>query len=453
MHLKIKKGLSIPMAGGAVGEIQELPLSKEIALNVALFEHTKFKLLAKPGDAVKVGQPLLLDKGSEKRLFVSPAGGVIKEVRRGMKRRILSVVIARDEHEESLKHEPLFVGRASREEILERLLVGGLFAHIKMRPFNLLANPLQTPRSIFVKAVESAPYSPPPEYQVKGYEEEFQIGLEALSKLTTGAVHLVRSVDSQFHPFTHATGVELHTVEGPHPAANQSVHIHYIDPIRTSGDVVWTVNVHDVVCIGQLLRTGTYHNERVVAIAGNGILPERRGFFRTRTGSPVADLLSNRNTSGDLRLISGEPLTGQRAEIEDFLGFNHFVFCVIPENSTREPFHFFRLGLHKYTATRTYASALFRGADRMYEFTTNQHGEHRAFVDGSLYQKVMPMRIPVMQLVKAVLAEDFELAEQLGLLEVADEDFALPTFICPSKVEMSEMMKEGIHNYAAELTR
>jgi Na+-transporting NADH:ubiquinone oxidoreductase subunit A len=451
VHLKVKKGLSIPMAGEASGEIQELPPSKEIALNLTLFEQARFKLLAKPGDSVKVGQPLLLDKASEKRCFVSPAGGVVKEVRRGMKRRILSIVISRESHEEPFKHETLSPGTASREEILDRLLSGGLFSHIRMRPFNLLANPDHAPRSIFIKAVESAPYLPPPEYQVKGYEEEFQLGLDALARLTTGRVHLVRSAESEFHPFVHATGVQLHTVEGPHPAANQSVHIHEIDPVRATNDIIWTLHAHDVVSIGRLLRNGLYHNERVIAIAGNGILPDRRGFFRVRSGSPIADLLSNRNTDGNLRLISGDPLTGQRVEIEDFLGFNHFAFSVIPENSYREPFHFLRPGLHKYTATRAYLSSLFRRANQEYEFTTNQHGEHRAFVDGSLYQKVMPMRIPVMQLVKALLAEDFELAEQLGLLEVIDEDFALPTFICPSKVEISEMVKEGIQNYAAEL--
>lgn len=451
MHIKVKKGLNIPMAGGAEGAIHDLPPSKEIALNVGLFEHTKFKLLVKPGDSVLIGQPLLLDKGTEGRYFVSPAGGVVKEIRRGLKRRVLNIVISRTNREDSFDHGALSVDRSSREQIVERLLTSGLFAHIRMRPFDLLANPKQIPRSIFVRAIDTAPYAPPIEVQVEGHEEAFQTGLDALAKLTSGSVHLVHHIDSEYRPFTHATGVEIHTVEGPHPASNPSIHIHHIDPILSVKDVVWTVNAHDVVSIGKLLLTGHSHHEKVIAIAGNGVLPERRGLFRVRAGSPVADLLENRNTNGSLRLISGDPLTGQKVEIEDFLGFNHFTFCVLPENVAREPFHFFRLGINKYTATRTYLSALLRRSDRKYNFTTNQHGEHRAFVDGTIYQKVMPMRIPVMQLVKAILAEDYELAERLGLLEVVSEDFALPTFICPSKVEMSEMMKAGIHQYAAEL--
>lgn len=448
MHIRIKKGLDIPIEGDAEGEVESLPPAKRLALHLGQFDQTRFKLLVKLGDRVQMGQPLALDKGSEGRAFVSPAGGTVSEIRRGLKRRLLSIVIEREEKEEQFNHGSLAIESASREEIIEKLKAGGLFAHIRMRPFDLLAHPDQTPRDIFVRAIESAPFTPSAEMQIEGRETAFQMGLEALAKLTSGKVHLVHRAGSHCTAFSNASGVEIHTAEGPHPVSSSSLHIHRIAPITRHDEVVWTVNAIDVALIGEFLQTGHYPCERLIAIAGTGIHADRRGFFRIRAGTPVEQLLANRNTTGTLRFISGDPLMGGQVEIEDSLRFSDTVFCALHENEEREPFHFFRLGLSKYTASHAYLSGFTK--NRLYDFTTNQHGEARAFVDSKPYQKVMPMRIPVVQLVKAVLSGDYELAEQLGILEVAADDFSLPSFICPSKVEMVEIIKEALTSFAAE---
>lgn len=460
MHIKITKGLDIPIEGNPQGNIKPLIPSGEasaigtprrIALSLSEFEDIKFRLLVKVGDVVKIGQPLVEDKSTPGRMFVSPAAGVVQEIRRGLKRSLQEIVIDVAAKEEYVEQPIIDLQRITREALIEQLLVGGVFSLIRARPFNVLADPQKMPRSIFVKAVESAPFVPPAEMQVQGYEKEFQAGLDALTKLTTGPVHLVYRQGTSCKAFLEASHVEKHTVEGPHPVSNHSVHIQNIDPIRTANDNVWTVTALDVVGIGHLIIQGRYHIGRVISISGPGILPNSGGYFKVRTGYPIEVLVSGRIKKGAIRLISGDPLMGRKVSVEDFLGFYHTAFCAIPENEEREFLHFCGVGLNKYSFSKAYISGHLDNSQRKYSFTTNQHGEHRAFIDSGLYDQVMPLKVPTMLLAKAVMAEDFDLAEILGLLEVDSEDFALPTFVCPSKMEMTDIIKKGLKQFAHEI--
>ena len=451
-HIKISRGLNVPLKGVPVGPVEALAKPQEVSLNLAPFMGTKFKLLARAGDVVSIGQPICEDKGCPGRFFVSPAGGTIKEVRRGLKRRLLDIVIEVDKGEEKqVTHKALKVSSASRKQIVDLLMEGGMFAHIRHRPFNLLADPTHTPRSIFVNAAPSAPCTPSAELQVEGFEEEFQLGLSVLAKLTDGPVHLVYRSGSSLKAFTDAKDVESHTIEGPHPSGNASVHIHNIDPIKQCHDCIWTVDAHDVVSIGVLFGTGKKHLERVIGVGGPGVLGDKTGYFRVREGMPISALIAGRNEKGLVRMISGDVLTGSKVEVDDFLGFEDYCFSVVPENTEREMLHFFRPGLSKFTATKTYLSGHRKDGSTQYDFTTSQHGEERPFIDGAVYEDVMPMQIPTMELVKALVSEDFDTAEELGLLEVDGEDFALPTFICPSKIEMGEIVSEGLRHYAQDV--
>lgn len=446
------------LPGGSVktlipsGHSDSITAPAQIALNLRAFPNTKFRLLVKPGDTVTIGQPLAEDKDAPGRMFVSPAAGVVLDVRRGLKRILQDIVIGVAKDEQYFEHPKLdtLSQKPTRQAIIERLLAGGMFAAIRSRPFDSLANPSLTPRSIFVKAVESAPCVPPAELQVEGFEKEFQAGLNALALLTDGVVHLVYRKDSPCAAFTKAQNVQTHTVEGPHPVANASLHIERIDPIRNGDDNVWTLSALAVVGIGHLLLHGKYHIERVVSIAGPGVIPSQSGYFRLRRGFPIGALVAGRITKGEMRLISGDPLMGKKVSVDDFLGFCHTAFTVIPENTEREFLHFTGIGLNKYSFSRAYLSGHLDNKNREYDFTTNQHGEHRPFIDSTLYDKLQPLQIPTMQLVKAVMAEDFELADTLGLCEVASEDFALPTFVCPSKMEMTEIIESGLRQYEKE---
>lgn len=457
-HISIKKGLDIPIAGKPSGPIQPLITSggssmttpKYLSLNLSSFDDIKFKLLVKVGDKVKIGQPLAEDRMSESRMFCSPASGSVHEIRRGHRRALTDIIIEVAAQEEF--HETAVKQVSSREQLVVAMKMGGIFAHIRSRPFNLLADPHKVPRNIFIKAIESAPFVPSAEIQIEGYEEEFQQGLEALTKLTTGSVHLVYGKDSPSKAFQNARNVVKHTAEGPHPIGTYSVHIQFIDPILSVDDLVWTLSAHDVIILGHFLRTGRYFVDKVVSIAGPGVLPGKTGYFQMRLGMPISSLVAGRvDQKTPQRLISGDPLMGHRVDTDQFLGFSHTAFSIIPENTSREFLHFFRLGKDKYSFSKAYLSGHLDNSQREYFFTTNQHGEHRAFVDASLYDRVMPLPIPTMSLVKAVMAEDFDLAEQLGLISTDSEDFALPTFVCPSKMEMTEIIKNGLKKYAHEV--
>lgn len=439
------------MKGEPQGAPQGLPKPKHIALNLDPFGDVRFKIYVKEGDSVKIGQPLVESKNIAGQMFVSPAAGVVTEIRRGIKRRLLAIVIEVSENELYEEHKLLDFNTASQEEILGFFMRAGLFPHIRLRPFNLVPDPKIVPRDIFVNALETRPFTPSFELQVGGHERYFQAGLDTLAKLTTGKVHLVYGAGSNFAPFLEAKNVEKHTACGPHPAGTASVHIQAIAPIRKPNDYVWTLTALDVVVIGKMVLEGRYFTDRMIAVAGNGVLENGRGFFAARAGFPVHELVANRLTPGPLRLISGDPLTGLETDPQAFIGFSHTCLSVIPESTDREEFHFFRLGAHKYTATGTYLSGHIKPPEEGYAFTTNQHGEERPFIDGRVYDKVMPLPIPTMFLIKAILVEDYELAQQLGLLEVVPEDFALTSFICPSKIDMIDIVAEGLHRYSKEM--
>jgi Na+-transporting NADH:ubiquinone oxidoreductase subunit A len=454
--IKVKKGLDVPIKGAPSGEVKPLEVNgraifpDRFALDLSPFDDKKFRLLVRPGDRVKIGDPLAFDKALPDRLFVSPAGGIVEEVERGLKRRLLAIPIRVEGEEEKTLFHPLDPLVASREELIERISKGGLLPFIRQRPFDLLADPRKVPRAIFISAFNSAPFAPPAELQVKGCEEEFQKGLETLTKLTQGKVHLVMQKGSSSNAFLNAKGVELHTAEGPHPAGLASTHINRISPIHTAEEVVWTLGVPEVIALGFLVAKGEFFTERVLSIGGEGVMPGRTGYIRGRLGSPIAALVEGRLSTEDTRLISGDPLTGHKVPLEGYLGFYHHTLSLIPERKKREILHFFRLGYDKFTASKAYLSGFLKG--KLFSFDTNQHGERRAFIIGSPYEKVVPLPINPMLLVKSVLAEDYEEAEKLGLLEVAPEDFALPTFVCPSKIEMIEIVRKGLKRHAAEVT-
>lgn len=440
MHLHSKKGLSIPITGNldSLEILEEKSTTSHIALDLTPFT-IRIRLLVKKGSEVLLGEPIAEERDFPERKFVSPAGGVITNVVRGEKRKPLYVVIKVSQEEEIYKHAQIDIEKSSIEEILAVFLENGIFTKIHQRPYNILASPKRMPQAIFIAGASSAPYTPSPILQTIGYENWFQAGLTLLARIAP--VHITHNTKKTFFPQT--ANVHQHTLAGPHPIANISFAIYHINPIIKLTDLVWTLHVYDVVNIGKLALEGAVHCSKVIGICGDGIRSECRTLLRLRDGSRIDHICKKRLGEGNIRIISGDPLMGRQVTQEDFLGMFHYVVCAIYEREKkRKLFSFLRLGRETFTATRAYLSGFYR--NRSYHFTTNQHGETRAFVEASIYDRVMPMRIPTMHLIKAILIEDFELAEELGLLEVAEEDFALAAFICPSKIDMVEIVKKGL---------
>jgi len=421
MKIKVKKGLDIPLTGAPSGEVKKLSLPPLLALDLSPFEMTPFKLLKKEGEAVKVGEPIALDKNCSERLFVSPASGKISKLARGLKRRILSIVIETDG-----KQTPF-------ETKGKTIFEAGLSPHICARPGLGIAHPKRAPEAIFVKAIESAPFAPPPELQVQGFETFFQEGIQVLKEFAP--VHLVcRENDSYFSKID----ANIHTATGPHPAGNPSVHIAAVHPITRNDQVVWTLNIIDVITLGRWKLEGVYHTERVISVGGE----DSPGYYQVFSGFPMKELFKDEGS----RIISGDPLMGSAVGMEGFLGFYHRSACSIKErDEKREMFHFLKLKRKGFTASKAY---FFR--KRAMELSTLLHGEERAFVDGGIYDRVMPLEVETMPLIKMLLTKDYERGREMGLLGVHPEDFALPTFICPSKIEMTEIVKEGLSEYAKE---
>ena len=432
-----KLGLDIPLAGSAADDVRECLSHSTIACDLSSFSNkARLRAIAKVGDQVIIGESLAHDAHNSNRVFTSPASGVVKEIVRGKKRRLLSIVIKVDEKEDATNLSPL-EENASKKEVVDALFLRGASPHIFSRPFQRLISQEKMPRLIFISAIASAPLASPIEIQLRGEEKLFQKGLTLLSKIAP--VHLVANnqLFEQFDNVTH------HKAVGPHPVGQHSIHIEQISPIQGLDDCVWTLDIHGVIAIGALLGEGRHVLHRIVAVTGTGFKREARTHYRVRIGSEVNSLIQDGIEKHIDRVIVGDVLAGKQDS--PHLGFfDSQIFSLLsPPRQKLMPFTTF--GFSRYTAFRTYVSK-FRFAKK-FNFSARLMGEKRPIVDGSLYRKVMPLNIHVEPFIKALMAKDYEMAIQLGLLDVIPEDFALCEFICPSKTPFTEIVAKGIDEY------
>lgn len=444
--INLNRGLNISIAGEA-----EKSLKEAVALHYAI-KPTDFigvfpRMLVAEGAPVKAGTPLFIDKYRENICFVSPVSGTVSEIKRGDKRVLLEVRIEPDGKNESEQFGKADPSALSKPEITEKLLKSGLWSMIRQRPYGIIANPDQTPKAIHISAFDTAPLAPDYDYIVKGKGEQFQAGINALAKLTAGKVHLNISNNTSAGEFLNCRNVELTTFKGPHPAGNVGIQIHHIDPIN-KGEVVWFAGVQDVIAIGSLFTEGIYNAEIVVALAGSEVL--KTGYLKTRRGACISKMVENNVKEGDLRYISGNVLTGTQIRRDNFIGFYDSLITVIPEGNYHEFFGWALPGFNKLSFSRTYFSWL--SPKRKYTVDTNLHGGERALVMTGQFEKVLPMDIYPMQLIKAALSENIELMENLGMYEVEPEDLALCEFIDTSKTEIQAIVRQGLETLRKEMS-
>ena len=437
--IRIKKGLSIKLKGVAALQLSASVRSKIFALNPPDFHGIMPKMSVKVGDKVKVGDAVFYDKAKEEIKFVSPVSGEIKEIVRGAKRRILSVRIAADAKDAFKDFGKRTPGNLAGPQVREALLESGCWPMIRQRPYDVIANPSDSPKAIFISAVSTAPLAASHEFALQGREKDFQAGIDALAKLTEGKVHLsVQGIAGSF--LNEVKGAVVHKVTGKHPAGNVGVQISKVDPIN-SGEKVWTVHPQDVASIGSLFLHGKFDPTRVVALAGSQV--ESPEYYNVIRGAMIEDLVVGKLKEGKNRIISGDPLTGTRVGRKDPLGFYHDSITVLPEGDHYTFFGWVPFtGNNKFSVSRTFLSWL--APNREYELDTNLNGEERAFVITGEMEKVMPIDIYPMQLLKATMVGDIEKMENLGIYEVAPEDFALIDFISSSKIEAQDIIRKGL---------
>ncbi|MCG8410718.1 MAG: Na(+)-translocating NADH-quinone reductase subunit A [Bacteroidales bacterium] len=446
--IKIKKGLNISMLGTAEKVIKKANRAQFYAIKPTDFKGIRPKLLVKVGDRVKAGTPVFFDKFQPEVQFTAPVSGEITEITRGERRVILEIVIKADLEIEYENFEIDELENLSRDEVVEILQKSGLWASIRQRPYSTIADPNDDPKAIFISAFDTAPLAPDMDYIVQDSKSDFQKGIDVLSKLTNSSIHLNINADyPAAETYSKAKGVAINKFTGPHPTGNVGVQINKIDPIN-KGDIVWYIYPQEIITIGRLFEKRIYDATKIIAVSGSEV--KNPIYYKIINGTSIKNLIENNVTEGELRYISGNVLTGTKISKSGFVSFYDSQITIIPEGKHHEFFGWAKPGFKKYTASRALLSWLL--PDRKYCLDTNFNGGNRAYVITGEYEKVFPMNIFPVQLIKAILVEDIDKMEQLGIYEVDEEDFALCEYVCTSKTEVQSIIRKGLDLMRKEMS-
>jgi Na+-transporting NADH:ubiquinone oxidoreductase subunit A len=403
-------------------------------------------MAVKEGDAVLVGDVLFFDKKKESIKFVSPVSGTIKEIVRGEKRRIMNILIDSDGKQEAKKFTIKKVNDCSAEEIKNLLLESGFWSSMKQRPLDIIADPSNTAKGLYVSSFDSAPLAPDYEFVLKNDMEALQTGFDALSVLMEGKVHLSSQPNSSF---SGIKGVTHHNFEGLHPAGNVGTQIHHIDPVN-KGEFVWSMNIQEVAAIGKLMSSGCVDATRLIALTGSEV--NSTTYLSITRGTLMETLLKNTVDAENVRYISGNVLTGERKQLTDYLGHYHNQVTVIPEGNEYKFFltsGWLGHGFDKFSNSRLFPTFLLPKSKK-FRLDTNTNGEERAFVVSGELERVFPFDILPVQLTKAAITDDIDAMESLGIYEVAPEDFALCEYVCTTKINIQEKIRQGLDLIASE---
>ena len=437
--ISIKYGANLNLKGLASTELEVAKKSLNYALNPDDFFGLIPRMLVKEGDKVSLGQPIFHDKNDESIKIVSPVSGKILEIVRGAKRKILNIIINK-EGDSIVSFKIPNLSSISKDKILQLLVDSGSLAFIRQRPYNIIARPNRPPKSIFVSIHSTAPYAADYDFILKKRMDEFQNGVNVMSKLIGKPINLSISHNCD-SDFSILNNVDIYKIKGAHPSGNESFQINRIDPLN-SGEIIWVIKPEDLANIGSFFMTGIFNPKRTVAVSGDSLRSPK--YYDTIIGSSISSLIDSKELSSveDYRFINGDPLSGSKVEYSDFLGFYNNTLSVIEEGN-----HYRMLGWLPFmynsvpSLSKTSLSWLLGGQKKV---NTNLNGEERAIVVTGEMEKYFPMDIFPMQLIKACMAGDIEKMESLGIYEVVPEDFGLVDFSCTSKIEAQEIVKNGI---------
>ncbi len=402
------------------------------------------KLLVGVGDEVKAGDQVFFDKGNPDIKYVAPVSGEVIEVNRGAKRAITEIVILADKEQQYRELPSIDLSNCTREELVSYLLDTGLWPSIVQRPYDIVADPSAVPSNIFISTFDTAPLAPDNEFVIQGHEAAFQLGLNALSKLTDGKVYLGLNANaksgSSFEAFDNAECVYF---RGAHPSGNVGVQMHHIAPI-SNNKIAWTAGVQEVINIGYTIHSNAYNADRIIAIAGQMLNAPH--YVKTKLGANISELLDTEEIT-DQRIIAGDPLSGIQKDKNGYVDAHADQLTIIEEGDKYELFGWLLPSL-KPSISRTYPNFLFK--DMEFKGETNTHGEERAFVVSGQYEQMLPMDIYPQHLMKAILTKDLEKMEGLGIYELSEEDVALCEFACTSKQPLQKILREGLEMMRAQ---
>lgn len=440
--IKIRKGLDLPISGAPTQAVAQGNSVSSVALLGDDYVGLRPTMEVEVGDRVKLGQLVFTDKKSPGVRYTAPGCGVVKALNRGAKRKFESLVIELDGDEEETfaSFGESELTSLAEDKVRGNLIDSGLWTSLRTRPYSKVPAVDGTARSIFVTAMDTNPLAADPAPIIAENEKKFVCGLRVLTRLTAGKVFVCRAPGASGIPGADIEGVQVEEFAGPHPAGLPGTHIHFLDPVCET-KTAWYINYQDVIAIGNLFLTGRIDVTRTVALAGPPVTNPR--LVRTRMGASVVDLMRGEIADGDIRLISGSVLSGRSAvEPVAFLGRFHLQVSALVEGTEREFLGWQKPGFDKYSVKKIFASAMSPG--KKFPMTTSTGGSVRAIVPIGMYEKVLPLDVVATPLLKSLIVRDTESAQQLGALELDEEDLALCTFVCPGKYEYGEILRDNL---------
>jgi len=444
--ITIKKGLDLPISGAPEQLIHDAASVSEVAILGEEYIGMRPSMAVKVGDQVKKGQQLFSDKKNVGVIFTAPASGVVKEINRGAKRVLQSVVISVS-GEESVsfsKYESSQLASIERNEIVNNLVESGAWTALRTRPFSKVPKIDATPASIFVTAMDTNPLAADAQLIINDNQQAFCDGLTLLAQLTSGKVYVCKDEGSL--PKPSIANIEEHSFSGLHPAGLAGTHIHFIDPVSSTKQV-WSINYQDVIAFGLLFTTGELYVKKVISLAGPAVKKPR--LLRTVTGASITQLTANELNAGEIRIISGSVLCGTKAMgPHAYLGRYHNQITALVEGYEKELFGWGAPGLNKFSVANVFVSALNKA--KRFSFTTTTGGSDRAMVPIGQYERVMPLDILPTILLRDLIVGDTDEAQALGCLELDEEDLALCTYVCPGKYDYGSLLRDNLNKIEKE---
>jgi Na+-transporting NADH:ubiquinone oxidoreductase subunit A len=439
--ITIKKGLDIPISGAPEQVIEEGKPVGSVAVVGEDYNGMKPTMKVNVGDTVKLGQVLFEDKKTPGVMHTSPASGKVSAVNRGDKRVLQSVVIDIDGNEEEVfaSYSESELAKLKRDQVIKNLVDSGLWVSFRTRPYSKTPSPESTPNSIFVTVMDTNPLAPNPELFLDEQRGAFVNGLKVISRLTEGKVFLCKAPGAKI-PGEDLPEITSEEFAGSHPAGLAGTHIHFLDPVGPK-KTVWHLNYQDVIAIGKLFTTGRLFVERVISLAGPEVNKPR--LLRTRLGANLGELIQGEVSSKNNRIISGSVLSGRKTvDVSNYLGRFHLQISVLEEGTQRDFLGWIAPGLSKYSLKNVFLSKLMPG--KKFAYTTSQEGNKRTMVPIGMYEKVMPLDIQPTFLLRSIIVEDTDKAQELGCLELDEEDLGLCTFVCPGKYDYGSILRKNL---------
>ncbi|MDY6321789.1 MAG: Na(+)-translocating NADH-quinone reductase subunit A [Succinivibrio sp.] len=449
--IKIKKGLDLPIGGKPQQTISEGPKVTQVALLGPDYQGMRPSMAVEAGQQVKKGQVLFEDKKNPGVRFTAPCAGTVKAVNRGLRRVFQSLVIQVDPDGESVEFKKTPAGELlslSSKDVADELLESGMWAAFRTRPFDKSPKVGTLPHSIFVTAMDTNPLAADAKVVIDSEAEAFANGLKVISRLGEMPVYVCK--DARDIPTAEASNIKVETFEGPHPAGLAGTHIHYLDPVSET-KTVWYIGYQDVIAIGHLFTEGEYYSKRVISLGGP--LAKNPRLISTVQGACIDELVKGEYTPSKqgVRVISGTVLYGVKSAAPfNFLGRFHLGIAFLEEGNANEFFlkNWMGLGAHRHSVTRAFLSGFIKPSS--YTFNTALNGGPRPILPIGTYEKVMPGDFEATMLMRAIDINDTDQAKLLGILELAEEDVALCTYVCPGKIDFGPLLRRSLTKIEVE---